>query len=207
LLLVIGLAACRQVVGIVDTTGQDGPVADAGEPIDAADMIDASPGSPDAPPGAPDARPDARPPDARPPDAMPPPPDAMVTPPDAMPSCPASYTLVIGGKSYRPVATSATWTNARNDCADDAPGLTHLAVPNNATENTGLANAQTQDSWIGITDAATEGTWLDVFGMPLTYTAWAGGQPDGGNCALINNAAAWVDESCNNSIRYICECE
>lgn len=180
----------------------------AGECVGGADVDAGGDGADDAP--AIDASSidassiDARPIDARPIDASP-----IDASPDA-PPCPASYTTVIGSKSYRVVTIGSSWSNAVNDCADDAPGATHLAVPNAMAENDGLAGAIASNSWIGITDTAVEGTWLDVFGDPLAYTNWENGQPDGStsqNCALINTGGKWADEGCGNNLRYLCECD
>ena len=180
----------------------------AGECVASADVDAGGDGAADAPAidgsgsvdaSSIDARIDASPIDASPIDAS----------PDA-PTCPTSYTTVIGSKSYRVVSTSSIWSNAVNDCADDAPGATHLAVPNANAENSGLVGAITSNSWIGITDIAVEGTWLDVFGDPLAYTNWENGQPDGNtsqNCALINTGGEWADEGCSNNLRYVCECD
>ncbi len=58
----------------------------------------------------------------------------------------------------------------------------NLVVIDSADENKFVADiiaAATEDeSWIGITDEAQEGTWLTVTGQPLAFTNWLQGQPD-----------------------------
>ncbi|XP_058849972.1 asialoglycoprotein receptor 1-like [Acipenser ruthenus] len=87
-----------------------------------------------------------------------------------------------------------------------------------------LGNAEKNSYWIGLTDAATEGTWLWVDGTPLNDKAkyWHGNEPDdwkrggdssGEDCARLaystspaNSLKAWFDASCTRQQhRRICE--
>jgi Lectin C-type domain len=130
---------------------------------------------------------------------------------DAAASCPPSYVKnTRTGSFYRIVGTTASWTAAVTDCADDGAG-TYLTIPDDLAESNELDRLANNDSWIGITDAAMEETWVTVLGAAQTFTRWAPGppqQPDGGtleNCAFVQNAA-WQDVNCALTKPYICEC-
>ncbi|MCA9604112.1 MAG: C-type lectin domain-containing protein [Myxococcales bacterium] len=68
--------------------------------------------------------------------------------------------------------------------------------------------------WLGLTDAALEGTFVWLDGSPLAFTHWAGGEPNGGtgeNCVWLSSDMAdtaygqWVDASCVDTAPAICE--
>ena len=150
--------------------------------------------------------------DAMPIDAMPP--DAM--PPDAMgPTCPAGYTASGSASvpsSYRFVDSTETFATAVGDCANDLTGKTHLAIIDDATERGVVdARAGTRAIWIGLTDAATENTWLTVLGAAATYFNWGDNQPDdffGEDCVEMADGGAFNDLDCaNQQRRYVCECD
>jgi len=172
----------------------------------------------DAPVDAIDARPiDARPIDA-PPDARP-----IDAPPDAF-QCPSTYATISGApatKKYRIFNFSATagqsqaqsWTMAVATCMADGA---HLAFPANATEMTALIGAITVDPagpyfWVGLTDAATEGTWLTVLGGAPPYLVWDTGQPNGGTaqeCAAgYDTNSDMFDYTCATAYPFACECD
>ena len=104
-----------------------------------------------------------------------------------------------------------TWAAAVQACAalDGA-----LALPLTAAENTGVRHATAYDAWLGATDAAVEGTWRDLAGASLTYTAWASGALSSGganDCArfqartAVSATGAWDDEACAATRPYVCE--
>ncbi|HJN78114.1 MAG TPA: CotH kinase family protein [Myxococcota bacterium] len=61
--------------------------------------------------------------------------------------------------------------------------------------------------WVGATDAASEGTWVDPQGEAVA-PAWGGGAPNGGtaeNCAAITpNSWYWEDGTCSYELPFIC---
>lgn len=72
--------------------------------------------------------------------------------------------------------------------------------------------------WIGLGDAATEGTLAWEHGEPVAYTNWRGGEPNdaGGmeDCVVMYGNYAgefafvvglWDDRDCSNAMRAICE--
>ncbi len=195
-----------------DSAGPDGAAIDAAA-IDAAAldaaMTDAMPV--DAMPI--DAMPvDAMPVDAMPIDAMPV--DAM--PVDAMPvTCPAGY--VASGNAavtsrHRFVDSNTSRANAAADCANDLVGKTFLAIVDSAAENAVLdARAGNRAVWLGMSDRATEGTWITDLGGTQAYFNWASNQPDDffeEDCAEALDGGTWNDIDCSNqSRRYVCECD
>ena len=83
------------------------------------------------------------------------------------------------GHRYFLSNTTKTWKEA-SKIADSLGG--YLAIPNDTAEQVFLTTlASSQLTWIGITDQATEGTWLDVFGNTISYFKWYAGQPDNYN--------------------------
>jgi hypothetical protein len=140
---------------------------------------------------------------------------ADAAPVDAAPTCPDGYQAAAGLGHYRFVDANATWAVALADCADDLPGLTHLAVIGDDAENDHADDVSgTRDVWIGATDAADEGVWLDVLGAAQVYDNWALFEPNNGgvsgpdeHCAELYDGGAWNDLRCEMPLRYLCECD
>ncbi|XP_005426302.1 C-type lectin domain family 3 member A isoform X1 [Geospiza fortis] len=102
---------------------------------------------------------------------------------------------------------------ANEDCI--AKGGT-LAIPRNNEETNILRDYSRKSApgaaelWLGVTDMAHEGRFVDVNGMALLYSNWDRAQPNGGkreNCVFLSQAAQgkWVDEVCRTAKRYVCE--
>ena len=138
------------------------------------------------------------------------------------PGCPADYDLIMQttASRYRLVLKSDDWITAADDCADDAPGLTHLIVLSNAAEHASLRTEPptflVDDAWIGATDIKTDTNdyrWvtneLTNYAVPITAGGWETGQPDSmGQCAELRAASGSLhDEGCALSSDYICECD
>jgi hypothetical protein len=117
-------------------------------------------------------------------------------------------------------ATPKTWAQAKAAC-DALPA--QLAKISNAAQNTIVAQLSLDaDSFIGATDAVTEGTFLWEDGTPLTYTHFATGEPNNGSgqyqedCLVMAGKHtppdAWDDRPCTTGIvagagsyPYVCE--
>jgi len=93
-----------------------------------------------------------------------------------------------------------SWSNAESNAVLLGG---HLVTINDAAEETWLRSnfgASTR-YWIGFNDAAVEGTWVWSSGEAVTYTNWAGGEPNnstpppvGEDYAVLNwSGAAWND--------------
>jgi hypothetical protein len=135
--------------------------------------------------------------------------------------CPASYDVDLtaaGFSRYRANPTALSWRDAQAACIADGIGFTgktHLVVFASETER--LATevvAFPRNSWIGLTDLATEGTfaWVTVEPDPQQSgpPTWAGMNPDGGednDCIRISNGWQYDDKSCDTVEPSICECD
>lgn len=100
-----------------------------------------------------------------------------------------------------------TWKEAAR-FADSLGG--NLVIINSAEENTFVKNFLNTDSWIGLTDEATENTWLDVLGNALAYTNWSSGEPNntGSNehyAAMVKSTGLWNDDINSNVKAYVIE--
>jgi hypothetical protein len=153
--------------------------------------------------------------------------DAFV-PPDAsvdasLAGCPASYQAVPGGETrYLFVPGASKWLGAQADCADDSsPSITHLVEFTDDAEVTAVQTAAPfltpWTAWTGY--ARDTGSNPYVFYattgplLPLTSTAWAGGEPDGPASQSEETATFFghnfrvVDGPANFDIPAICECD
>ncbi len=129
--------------------------------------------------------------------------------------CPSPYTTITGGQGthrYQVVLMTANWQNQRAFCVSTTSSA-YLAIPDDLAELNAIATLSAATaSWVGISDLATENTFLTVKGVAASYLPWASGQPDdqgpGEDCVIIEtNGSQLRDERCNNKYRAVCECE
>ena len=112
------------------------------------------------------------------------------------------------GKCYRQLNDIVTWTDARINC--QALGADLVTLNSTAEKNLVRDNVwQFQNTWIGYTDAAVEGTWtwLDT---SSSYTFWLAGDPNGGageNCGFWewDDNGRITDHPCGNTNYPLCE--
>lgn len=80
---------------------------------------------------------------------------------------------IFGDHSYRFFGEQLTWKEAAAKC-ESLGG--NLVIIDDAEENTFIgtlvAKSGSENSWIGITDDASEGQWLTVAGTPVSFTNW-----------------------------------
>ena len=103
--------------------------------------------------------------------------------------------------------------NAQSRCADRGASV---PLPRNANENDEYRAAFSEllysDSYValGVSDAATEGVWLDNDGNAVEFTNWLSGQPDnhlGQDYATMSTSSGlWVDRDATSNV-YIIVCE
>ena len=67
-----------------------------------------------------------------------------------------------------------------------------------------------KDSWIGLNDQDTEGTFVWIDNSPVDFVVWNGHDPDGGdseNCVVGNyhDSQEWIDTKCSNHHVYVCK--
>ena len=100
---------------------------------------------------------------------------------------------------FRLITETLSWQAAR-DRAVELGG--HLATFTSEAEwqqmlnETGISDLQMNGSWIGATDAASEGVWEWVTGEPFSYTRWATNEPNGStgeNVAGLWPGGTWND--------------
>ena len=124
--------------------------------------------------------------------------------------------LKLKNKCYVHVDQSLNWNEAEHCCA--AWGG-HLASIHSVTENNVLNQIRNKDrfTWIGLSDSASDGTYVWTDGTEFDYTNFARNQPDSSNgesCFHFFDQArgeAWNDYNCMSSssehvmTSYICQ--
>lgn len=132
--------------------------------------------------------------------------------PDGGGSCPMGYVAVPMGQAghrYLLRTSSNAWTSQRDACSS---GATYLAIPDDAAELAAITSLASQRVWIGISDRATENTFLTVKDTAALYLPWEPGAPGGDDrddCveAIAGDPARINDERCDRDKPAVCECE
>jgi hypothetical protein len=127
-------------------------------------------------------------------------------------ACPATYMALPGVAThvYRAIPAAQTWGVQRNACTADGG---YLVEPDDAAELAAVNMlAGAVEIWIGITDQATEGTFLTGRGAAPAFLPWETGQPDdapqgGADCVRSSATGTYADDRCNTTRRAVCECE
>jgi hypothetical protein len=138
--------------------------------------------------------------------------DNMVLP-DGL-GCPVGYAQLTGVPThrYRRLGTSTIWQTQVDACKADGANV-YLAIPDDATELQAILTFAGAQTWVGIDDLVTEGTFLTVLGGTPTFLPWAAGQPDnsgnpgGSDCVMALTAATYDDKKCGTTGIAVCECE
>ena len=131
---------------------------------------------------------------------------------DAAGGCPSGYNALTGANHLYKLVPTATWNAQDAGCKATSPSSAYLAIPDDAAELAAFATlAVTGKFWVGITDSATEGTFLTVKGAPQVFLPWAPGEPDDGmggqDCVSGISATQIETDKCSTQFPAICECE
>ena len=105
------------------------------------------------------------------------------------------------------VTDSMTWSQAQA-LAVSLGG--NLVTINDAAEQQWVDNTFDQfgNFWLGLTDEASEGTWVWASGEAVTYTNWNSGEPNTTSydyAYMENGAGGWRDNSATGSLRAVLE--
>jgi len=115
------------------------------------------------------------------------------------------------GHAYLFCPDALAWEAARAACIEWGH---ELAAFNNEPEERWVSDAAGviagRSWWIGFNDIETEGTFVWSNGDPVTWTHWAGGEPNnaggGEDCMEIRwRGYAWNDNRCHSPHPYVCE--
>jgi hypothetical protein len=128
--------------------------------------------------------------------------------------CPMSFASITGAGShvYKVQANGANWAQQQNACRALSTNA-YLAIPDDQNELNALDTASGQTLyWVGISDIATENTFVTVLNTPQLFLPWQPPAPDdagpGEDCveALVT-VNKFNDERCNTTLPAICECD
>eukprot|EP00058_Branchiostoma_floridae_P024942 XP_002610432.1 hypothetical protein BRAFLDRAFT_85571 [Branchiostoma floridae] len=128
------------------------------------------------------------------------------------PVCPIAGYVSFNGVCYKDFAERKTYCDARQTCAADG-GL--LAMPKDKATNAFIHDlgGATDQRWIGLTDADSDGKWAFADGQTLEasgYNNWEPGEPNnlsgGEDCAEVGTKVHfWNDERCSRTKGFICQ--
>jgi hypothetical protein len=124
--------------------------------------------------------------------------------------------VTVGSNSttYRQCVLQQTWDEARSTCQSLGGDLVVFDLPDEYIAVRGqFGSTFVDNSWIGYTDAASEGTWAWVTGvngyMPGAGEFWAQGEPSNDygneNCAQLYADGHANDTFCGNALPFVCE--
>lgn len=122
-------------------------------------------------------------------------------PPGASSPCGEGGVQGPDGTCYFYESSSRPWTSAQSACRNRGDGW-DLATIESSAENAFLYDTFPlhSDTWIGLNDRSSEGTFVWSSGSPLSYTNWRSGDPDGDDCAAMRDEngqwrARWCSEN------------
>jgi len=122
--------------------------------------------------------------------------------------CGEGQTLFGGSCWWWSYGYSYTWAQAKDECRHR--GLTVASIHSQQEQDFVADLTEGQISWIGLTDAATEGEWLWSDGTPVDYLNWdtAHGQPNGEDtwdCVYTEGSTGgWWDDVCDLRLWVVC---
>jgi hypothetical protein len=128
--------------------------------------------------------------------------------------CPCPV-VATASRAWQVCSDLVTWDAAVLACASDSRWA--LATPSSDGQQEQLEEALgvfVVPYWIGLGDAATEGTFLWLDGASLTRDHWRYGEPENGgtqysneDCTEIEPSGEWDDQPCEDLQPYVCEAD
>jgi len=116
------------------------------------------------------------------------------------PRCGEGQTLFAGSCWFRRDSWTYTWSEAEDACR--FYGLTLASIHSQQEQDFVTDLTGGRQSWIGLTDAATEGEWQWSDGTPADYLNWREGEPSGGDAwdcvATYPYTREWMDYPCDS---------
>ncbi|XP_054876189.1 galactose-specific lectin nattectin-like [Poeciliopsis prolifica] len=131
---------------------------------------------------------------------------------DRSPSCPFGWTL-INSRCFQYVANEMTWAGAERNCLSMGANLASI---HNMNENHQIqtliftASHESNETWIGGSNAQEESIWLWSDGNLFSHTNWCPAEPNNTNgmqhCLQINYSGAkcWDDFDCGARKPSVC---
>ena len=117
------------------------------------------------------------------------------------------------GATYALCEEGRRWPAARDDCTQQKGA--RLVILETEEENLAVGEMvrawRDGSFWIGLSDRVDEGEFIWHDGSELTYSGWAGGEPNnygrGEDCAESNwrGPGVWNDAVCGQNRVYVCE--
>ncbi|XP_035826903.1 uncharacterized protein LOC101854104 [Aplysia californica] len=122
--------------------------------------------------------------------------------------CPNGWELS-NGNCYKHFPVPLKHSEARATCAMYNALLSSAKSP---AENTFVANMRpyVKEIWLGLSDIATEGSFVWDDGTPLVWSKWSSDDPNNLNknedCVFMRRNEWWVDVPCDNYLRpFVCK--
>lgn len=130
--------------------------------------------------------------------------------------CPSGYDVVgTLPHKYKVIPGAQDWQTQVAACHATSVSA-YLIIPDDATELMAIDALTTTPGtyWIGVGDAATEGTYLNIKNMPQMFLPWdtAAGEPNNGppeeDCVDAHKANNFFyTDKCSIKMAAVCECE
>ncbi|XP_077206967.1 pulmonary surfactant-associated protein D-like [Paroedura picta] len=116
--------------------------------------------------------------------------------------------VMVGGKIFKTDGSTGDYETAKNICSQMGA---MIASPRNAAENKAVQQIvqwQNRKALLGISDAETEGRFVDPSGVEVRYSNWAPGEPnnlENEDCVEMHLDGRWHDRRCGFVWLVICE--
>ncbi|MFN0249482.1 MAG: lectin-like protein [Kofleriaceae bacterium] len=148
-----------------------------------------------------------------------PPADALVDSPAdaALPDAPRCMGFAplpsLSAHLYVVSTVDLSWNEAVTSCSIRGG---YLAIPDDDAEAVAIVATHNNETWVGLSDQLTEGTWITVTGSTSFYARWMSGEPNNGgdpsldpgqDCAQLYVGGAYDDDYCDEPKPFVCECE